>query len=311
VGSLKSQVVHCLKALEAFGQSRHEALKHSRAPEQIFSARTMQHYCALNVTFGEWCYATFHINRLGDVTSEMAGDFISHLRQRGLSPATINTYVCAIRKLDSGLRHVGWRRRDVEALIGEFHGRRADVVADPYSLEDSERLILALEKLDPQFGAVARLQRVSGLRISEAVHLQAAAIAPDGGCITLEGSGTHAKGGRPRSIPILLQHQSILQTLREQGLAHADGHIFCHRQSLTDAIKRAASRLAQQLAIESGDGTHSFRKLYANELYQHLQTAGHLSRAMAQRAVTEALGHGRLDVLKAYLIAEVTDDSQS
>jgi integrase len=269
---------------------------------RIFSIQTLRHYCQSNVTFAEWCRDQFGIKRLADITPEMATAFLARLRLRALSPATINTYVCAIRKLDMGLRHMGWRRRKAEPLLSTFEGRRADVTADPYSLEDAERLIAALTQLDPQYGQVARLQRISGLRVSEAVHLQVGCIAPDGSHIRLQGSGTHTKGGRPRHVPILPQHQQILMALREQGLAKLDGHVFHHRQSLTASVKRAASRLAAELDIDLGDGTHSFRKLYANELYQYLLEVTGTVRAEARAVVTRALGHNRLEVLKAYLV---------
>jgi len=57
-----------------------------------------------------------------------------------------------------------------------------------------------------------------------------------------------------------------------------------------------------------GDGTHSLRKLYANELYGHLLTADSLSPERARRAVTHALGHSRLDVLKAYLVNDQAEE---
>ncbi|MBL8057943.1 MAG: integrase domain-containing protein [Anaerolineales bacterium] len=261
----------------------------------------MRSYCQLSVVFAAWCRDEHGLRRLGDVTPEMTADFIADLRRRGRSPATVNTYVCAIKKLDAGLRQVGWRYPEAAPLVGEFHGRRADVVADPYSPEDAERLIRVLTAIDPQYGGVARLQRMSGLRVSEAVHLQAGGIAADGSQITLAGPGTHAKGGRPRQVPILAEHQPVVAGFLEQGLAHADGHVFQQRQSLSKAVKLEASRQVIKLGIEAGDGTHSFRKLYANELYQHLLTVEGRPDDEARRAVTQALGHNRLDVLKAYI----------
>ncbi len=166
--------------------------------------------------------------------------------------------------------------------------------------------LAALTAIDPQYGGVARLQRVSGLRVSEAVHLQANGIASDGSGITLAGSGTHAKGGRPRQVPILAQHQPTVAAFLEQGLAHADGHVFRQRQSLPLAIRREASRQAQKLGFElsDGNGTHSFRKLYANELYQHLLQTVCPDEADARRVVSQALGHNRLEVLKNYITAD-------
>src|SRR3970282_1387283 len=109
--------------------------------------------------------------------------------------------------------------------------------------------------------------------------------------ITLSGPGIPPKGGRERIVPILEQHRSVLIELREQGLAHPDGHLFQHRQSLTNAVKRAASALVTKLGIAVGDGSHSFRKCYANELYQHLVAIDGMSPDEARRAVTQALGH--------------------
>jgi integrase len=311
MGSMKGQVTYSLNALQAFGHSRRQALARGTASDKIFSIRTMQQYCELNVTFAEWCRERFGIRRLADVTPQMAAEFTADLQARARSPATVAAYASAIKKLDAGLRAVGWRRRKAEPLVQDFHGRRADIVADPYTPEDAVRLIAALADADPQYGQVARLQRVSGLRVSEAVHLQADCIAADGSQIVLTGSGTHTKGGRPRVAPVLTQHRPVVLALLEQGLAHPDAHVFQNRQSLTGAVKRAASRLAVKLEIEVGDGTHSLRKLYANELYHYLLSADGLSLEEARRAVTHALGHSRLDVLKAYLVANPAEEEQS
>ena len=308
MGSLKAQVTYSLNALKAFGHSRHQALADGSAADKIFAIRTMQNYCELNVTFAEWCRDRYRIRRLGDITPDHAVAFLTNLRSRGLSPATVTTYASAIKKLDTGLRAVGWRRRKAESLVQDFQGRRADIVADPYTQDDAERLIAAMAELDPQYGQVARLQRVSGLRVSEAVHLQADGVAADGSQITLTGPGTHAKGGRSRVAPVLALHRPEVVALRDQGLANPDRHLFQNRQSLTGAVKRAASRLAVRLGVEVGDGTHSLRKLYANELYGELMASRGLSREDARRAVTHALGHSRLDVLKAYLVDDQAEE---
>jgi integrase len=310
MGSLKGQVTYSLNALQAFGHSRRQALANGTASDKIFGIRTMQQYCELNVTFAEWCRERFGARRLADVTADMAAAFIADLQGRGLSPATVAAYASAIKKLDAGLRAVGWRRRKAEPLVQDFHGRRADIVADPYTPADAECLIAALADADPQFGQVGRLQSASGLRVSEAVHVQARWIAADGSQITLTGPGTHAKGGRPRVAVVLPQHRPVVLALREQGLSNPDGHVFQNRQSLTGAVKRAASRLAVKLGIEVGDGTHSLRKLYANELFSYLLKTDGLSLEQARRAVTRALGHSRTDVLKAYLVEDQTEEEQ-
>ncbi|MBP7691095.1 MAG: integrase domain-containing protein [Anaerolineales bacterium] len=299
MGSLKYQVVTCLNSLKAFDTSRHVAQQAGMADELIFSVGTITTYCHLNVAFAEWCRDRYGVKRLAEITPDMTDAFVASLRNRALSPATINTYVCAIKKLDVGLRQLGWRREKAPLLVTAHDGRRADVVADPYSVEDAERLINALVRIDPQYGQVARLERVSGLRISEAVHLQAEHITPDGSRIILDGPGIHTKGGRPRQVPILPQNQVVMVELLAQR--HPDGHLFIHRQSLAAAIKRATSRLVPKLGIQVGNGTHSFRKLYANELFKYLLEEKALPLEEARSLVSQALGHNRIDVLKAYI----------
>ena len=299
MGSLKYQVVTCLNSLKAFGVSRQEAQQAGVADKLIFSVGTISTYCQLNVVFAEWCRDQYGTRRLADITSEMADAFLADRRNRALSPATINTYVCAIKKLDTGMRQMGWRRETAPLLVTAQDGRRADVIADPYSVEDAERLIAALARIDKQYGQVARLQRISGLRISEAVHLQTACIVSDGSQIVLSGPGIHTKGGRPRQVPILPQHQPWLVELKAQG--QADGHAFWHRQSLAAAVKRSTSRLGGKLGISAGHGTHSFRKLYANELFHYLCRERGYSNGEARLLVSQALGHNRIEVLKAYM----------
>ena len=67
---------------------------------------------------------------------------------------------------------------------------------------------------------------MTGLRREEAVHLQARCIAEDGSGVTLDGTGTHANGGREREIPIRERDRDFMHALRAQRLAHKDGHVF-------------------------------------------------------------------------------------
>jgi hypothetical protein len=67
-------------------------------------------------------------------------------------------------------------------------------------LKAFDQLIAELHRRDPQYGQIAQLQHVAGLRREETAHLQACCIAEDGSRVLLQGPGTHAKGGR--EIPI-------------------------------------------------------------------------------------------------------------
>ena len=262
----------------------------------------MQDYIANTIRFVLWCAGMFGIRWLCELTPAMAEGFVSHLRSLGRSPATVASYVAAIRKLDVGLREVvGWRKGQPPLLGDDYSGRHADLVADPFSAQDAQRLIDALARRDPQYATVALLQRISGLRVLEAVHLEARLIAPDGAQIQLYGRGIHTKGGRERVVPILPHYQSQLLEFRASGLSHADGHLFVHRQTLDGAVKREVSRLGRKLGINQGSGSHSFRKLYATELFDYAANQLRLPHKDVLQMVTEALGHRRHAVLVSYI----------
>ena len=304
MASLKGQVLYALKSNFAFGESRHHDQNIGHTIGKIYSFKTATTYTELDVVVATWCHGHCGLQRIGHITPAMVDAYLAHLRERGCSPATVNTYVAAIKQLDAGLRHVGWRRQDAPALVQNFHGRHADCVADPYTPEEADQLIALLTQEDPQYGLVAQIQRMAGLRVDEATYLQVKRVAENGAMIQLEGTAIHTKGGRPRQAPVLPVFIEAMQAIRANADQQPDGHVLQDRKSLVPAIKRAASRIAAQQHF-SGNGTHSLRKLYANELYMELRANRKLLDAAACDAVSEALGHGRREVLRAYLTVEV------
>jgi integrase len=115
----------------------------------------------------------------------------------------------------------------------------------------------------------------------------------------LDGTGTHAKGGRGREVPIEEQNREFMMQLRAQREQHQDGHVFVQRQTLGRAYDNARYAACRRLGIENR-GTHGFRKLFAAELYEHLRVGG-IAHEDARRAVSESLGHNRVNVLRHYL----------
>jgi integrase len=206
-----------------------------------------------------------------------------------------------IRKLDVAMQTAGLRSVDAEPLLADERGRHSDPKPTPYSAEEADRLITKLYQRDPQYGQLAQLQRVASLRREEAVHLQARCIAEDGSMVTLDGTGTHAKGGREREIPIREQDRDFMQALRAQGLTHKNSHVFVQRQTLGRARQRRNARYVacKRLGIENR-GTHGFRKTWATEYYADLCETG-LSNQDARREVSHGLGHNRVNVLRHYL----------
>lgn len=304
MSSLIGQVYFVLMMMGAFGKSRHGHAASQRA-RRIYSFTTMHDYMAICIRFVLWCQAHHGIRWLRDITPEIARAYVDYLHALSLSPATVATYVAAIRKLDYGCRVVaGWTTGRAPWVGDDYSGRHADVVADPFTTHDAQRLIDALTRRDPQYGNVALLQRISGLRILEAVHLKADLISADGTQINLYGPGIHTKGGRERTAPVLPQFRSQIIALRDIGFSHDDLHVFVHRQSLDGAVKREITRLCRTLTISQGSGSHSFRKRYAVDYYDHARHVLRLSHREVLQQLTAALGHNRLSVLRSYIDSE-------
>lgn len=79
-------------------------------------------------------------------------------------------------------------------------------------------------------------------------------------------------------------------------LRFLDGGLYNLGSNRTrEAIRQACDRLGVEYY-----GTHGFRKGWAQETFQTLLAEG-LDRREAGWQVSQALGHGRLDVLRHYL----------
>ena len=297
--SVTQQVNLALHKLEAFNESRSAAKLNGTAGKKIFSFSTRHEYQRVCARFARWVEAKYRVKWLRDLQPEHAEAYISALRHQGRSPDYVSKVIAAIRKLNTGMEQMGWRPADSPRLLADEQGRHSDPKPTPYNCQEADRLIKELYRRDPQYGQIAQLQRVAGLRREEAVHLEARCIAEDGSQVSLKGPGTHAKGGREREVLIHEEDRKFMRQLREQGLAHKDSHVFVQRQTLGRAYDNARYAACERLGIESR-GTHGFRKLFAAEYYQHLRESG-VSQEDARRAVSASLGHGRVTVLRHYL----------
>jgi integrase len=155
---------------------------------------------------------------------------------------------------------------------------------------------------DPQTAQMANLQRITGLRVSEAATVREQDIDLDANRIHVDGKGG-AKGGRDRVVDVSDEHADFLAELKEQAASHADGYVFQgrgkHGQGLGDRTREAVRQACHRIGV-AYYGTHGFRKGWAQEKFRTLLAKG-LDRREAGWQVSQALGHGRLDVLRHYL----------
>ncbi len=299
-GSPVRQCEQALKAVFTPGISRHAGKADGTAGDRIYSIGTMRTYLSSNIRFARWVRETFGERFLGKVTPEMVNAFVKDLHGRDLSHATVNAYVAGIAKLDAGLRAIGWRSKDAPPLVDkELYGRHGDARPQPYSREEAQQIVnfIRLNCPDSRLALAAEAAWRGGLRIREVAGLRVSEIAPSGALLSLDGHST--KGGRSRMVPLDGNAREFFLALRRIGERHPDGHVFRDRNGLPRELQRWINRACRELGI-GHSRTHDFRSAYANQLYERLIAAGASDR-QARREVANALGHGRVDVLRHYL----------
>lgn len=304
MGSVVYQVKDTLQRIFTPGVSREELKLQGIADRRITSFSTMEGYLDINVRFAEHCEETYNIDRrIGNVTPEMAEEYIQGMRDRELSGGYIGKVKAAIRKLDMAMKERGWRDADAPPLLepgGGWHSDRRPERA--YTPQQAKEVIADMREHadDPQTADVAELQRVAGLRVSEAAMLR-------GEDIDSEGCGVRAvkgtKGGLPRTIQVDEMYADVLTKLRRRAEGHRDGYVFQGRghrgQSLAQRTRDSVRHACERLGIESF-GTHGFRKTWAQENYQELREQG-LDDREARLELAQGLGHGRPQVTYSYV----------
>jgi hypothetical protein len=178
--SVTCQVNLALRRLEAFGESRGAAKRRGTAQRKIFSFSTRHEYQRVCTRFVRWVEDKYNVKWLRDLKPEHAEAYVAELRRKGRSPDYVSKVIAAIRKLDIGMVQRGWRSADSPRLLADERGRHSNPKLQPYTPEEADQLIAELYRRDPQYGQLAQLQRVAGLRREEAAHLQARCIAEDG-----------------------------------------------------------------------------------------------------------------------------------
>lgn len=299
-GSPVFQVEKVLQAVFTPGASRHAGKQDGTAPQHIYSIGAMKTYLSCNVVFARWVRAEFNEKFIGQVTPEMVDRFVRSLHDRDLSHATINKYVAAMAKLDAGLRAVGWRAKAAPPLVSaELYGRHADARPAPFSAAEAERIIEHLRRTCPdrRLALAAEAAWRGGLRISEVAGLRLSEISPTGSTLKLDGHST--KGGRPRVVPLDAEAKPFFQALRGMAERHGRDYVFRDYKGLPRELQRWLRRACRALGI-GHSRVYDFRAAYANQLYERLIMAG-ASDQQARREVAQALGHGRVDVLRHYL----------
>ena len=237
--------------------------------------------------------------------------------------ATLGKIMSRVGKLEVCCRHAYSGDRDafewrVKGVATPSSTKNADFVKDtPVPLEVSKTILSALrEKRASEVGNAVTLSVYAGMRANETTCLKAKNIFLSGGefgfgYVTItKGPEGGAKGGRPRTIPILNQEaQDALKGViagkqpENYVAAKADG-----TKMTPDNVQRSMREVMDKQFGHTykGNRNHGMRKAWAQRYYDVVRTGG-CTRREAVSKTNEVLGHGanRGEVMVKMYVANI------
>ena len=257
------------------------------------------------------CWADFLTSR--GTTVELATrldftEYLAHLDARHLSEATIAHRRTVVRSLHRFLMAEEHVDHDPTSLVGPM--KRSERLPMVLTIAEVDRLLETAHATarDESVGlfrqagyarraALFEVLYASGMRVSEAVNLPAAAIAPGARAMIIKG-----KGGKER---LVMLHRRAIEavevwrslaaaygSISDKWLFHAvrDGKAALTRQSALAEIKEAA--VAAGIRNPDRVSPHKLRHAFASHL---------LSNGADLRSIQELLGHADLGTTEIYL----------
>ena len=226
--------------------------------------------------------------------------YLAELRADGLAPATISRRISAARSFFAHQVLLGARTDNPAAELET--PRRRPKLPRTLSPREAERLIEAAAGTTPRAlrdGALVELLYGAGLRVSEAVGLERAAVDLDERLVRCIG-----KGGKERIVPIGRSATDALRRYLSRGRPYLDRRyrpeLFLNAQG-GPLTRAGAFLILRRLAAKAG--------LEPERIHPHLlrhSFATHLLEGGADlRSVQEMLGHADLSTTELY--THVTD----
>lgn len=308
-GSPVGQMHYIFRASKIFqpGTSRHQAKANARAsgaknPTAIAAKTNIQSYATYRAYFKTgvelltFCREVHNIKSADQLTSDHVRTFLESKIRSGIKLSSFRRYAAGISKIESALSRVvggvcGWS--DTIAIMREAAAVYLDGSQKVRAYDRPGEL---LEHLNGDFRLVAELQLLSGLRISEATHierdqLRGFSLDKETGQAVGQLRLTRTKGGKER---IALVPVEVFQQLSER-LA-AGGDVKVNRQQYRQALMTAADSSGQDYR---GRGTHGLRWCYAKDRLNEL--INHYPYEVALTAVSHQMGHSRGSITSHYL----------
>ncbi len=221
------------------------------------------------------------------ITTEDIRRFQLDQHERGLSPATINGAVSALRFLFT----VTLKRRDLARCLVITRNPRK--LPDVLSVEEAARLLEAAPGI--KYKAALGVAYGAGLRVSEVAHLKVDDIDSKRMLIRVE----EGKGRKDRNAMLSPQLLELLRMWwregKRRGVMFPHGWLFPGR-SYTDPISsrqlhRAVAEAAEVAGIRKRVSPHTLRHSFATHL---------LEQDVDIRVIQVLLGHSKLETTALY-----------
>ena len=254
------------------------------------------------------------IGRMERITPELVQSYGRELAEKVQSKQISASYAQNLVSSVNTVMHLTPKQWESVSPTRECGIAERSLVRDTPVLTEREPLSVALQALrengNYRGAAVAELAREFGLRSKEAALLNAHSAlkeAQSKGFISVL-NGT--KGGRHREVPITSEKQ--LEALKNASQAQEDARAVMPSDKNWAQYRNELQHVREVLKENGFAGLHDLRSAYAASRYEQLtgQSApinndGVIGdRAMdltARNTITKELGHGRIDVVAAYI----------
>ncbi|UVM65009.1 integrase domain-containing protein [Pseudomonas sp. B21-009] len=308
-----------------FGYGRQLSYAGPQALRDMFGGGhygTVKAHCDRWQAFVKWCRSEQGpgINDARQIDRKVLADYAAYLREvvgRGdLAVSTaqnrlssVNRTMAALRgdqcvKLSSPSKALGMQRNGVRQSVPEGQDRKQVMqIVDALCSRDQRRA-----------AAIVLLARATGMRLREAILADLPRLsreANDQGRINIQ-DGT--KGGRagasaPRWIAVDEIVRRALGFARQVSPA-GSRNLIAPNENYLNVVKEVVRPARHILHAHNLKGFHELRAAYACERYEQITqhrspiNGGHVGKNLdrqARRQISYELGHGRIDVVAAYI----------
>ena len=230
-----------------------------------------------------------------DVTARMLREYMYHLKDLGLAPASIRRNVSALRTYFKFLLGEGHVARDPSERLES--PKRWRTLPEVLSVAEIDRLLASPTLDDPlvfRDRALLELAYGAGLRVSEWISIGVRDVMFDEGLVRVFG-----KGSKERLVPIgrraigaLASYVRELRPRLEQGEGRGALFLNARGQSLT---RMGAWKILQKYVTRAGIEKHVSPHTLRHSFATHLLEGG-----ADLRAVQEMLGHADISTTQIY-----------